>query len=177
MGNKTQIPVKKYLFPVLLKRVDKLDLLYNTLVGSLPYKGLLLLCIIKRSYKSLRISLKDERKFPPAFTKVLRCQWKPTDSQIPILYLRRENLVRWRSQKSGNGSKARAGVSSLSPAAVNGPLLDLSLQVSEQSTMAFISDACGERECKGNTHPKVGHEVCMTALHFHAIWNQTGQGG
>lgn len=43
--------------------------------------------------------------------------------------------------------------------------------------MAFISYACVERKCKGNTHSQVGHEVCMTALHFHAIWNQTGQGG
>lgn len=34
--------------------------------------------------------------------------------------------------------------------------------------MAFISYACGEGGAK-ETHSKVGHEVCMTALHCHTF--------
>lgn len=69
-----------------------------------------LLCIIKRSYRSLRVSEKtrgNSHRVLPGSHDIMEAHWGPSPGRLPCLS-DQNCLVRWRSQKSGNVSKATA---------------------------------------------------------------------
>lgn len=135
-----------------------------------------LLCIIKRSYRSLRVSEKtrgNSHRVLPGSQDIMEAHWGPSTGRLPCCQIR--TVLLGGEVRNQETCLKPQPIQLTEPRAVIGPLVGLSLQAGEHPTDGLILRLWG-RGYKGNTHCKGGPWGCGTALHFHAISNPISQG-